>query len=118
MKTITVTCIECPNGCQVNVTLDGDKIEKIEGNLCKKGYVYAQNEVTCPRRIITSTVKTSDGGVIPVKTDKPVKKAEMFDVMKKINAVTVTSSKKIGDVIVENITEDINLLATDDKSVN
>ena len=113
----TITCIECPNGCQVNVTLNEGKVEKIEGNLCKKGYLYAENEITCPRRIITSTVKTSDGSVIPVKTDKPVKKAEMFDVMKKINEVTVSSSKKIGDVIIANITEDINLIATDNKTV-
>ena len=113
----TITCIECPNGCQVSVTLNDGKVEKIEGNLCKKGYIYAENEITCPRRIITSTVKTSDGGVLPVKTDKPVKKDEMFEVMKKINAVIVTSSKQIGDVIVASITEDINLIATDNKSI-
>ena len=50
--------------------------------------------------------------MIPVKTDKPIKKSEIFEVMKKINTVTCEKKVKIGDVVYKNITEDINLIVS------
>ncbi len=111
MSVQKLTCIECPLGCEMTVTVDGDKITVV-GNGCLRGKFYAENEVTCPRRVLTSTIRTANGKMLPVKTDKPVKKSEMFDVMKKINASTCSAPVKIGDIIVENIIENINLVAT------
>lgn len=109
-----LTCIECPVGCDISVELDGENILSVTGNGCTRGNMYARNEVVCPRRVITTTVRTTNGKVVPVKTDKPVKKSEIFDVMKKINACVADDGVKEKDVIVKNITEDINLIATDD----
>ena len=50
-----MTCISCPVGCRLTVTVDGDKIF-VEGNHCKRGVVYAENEVKNPSRTVTSTV--------------------------------------------------------------
>ena len=111
MKVQTLTCIECPLGCTMTVTTDGERISVV-GNGCLRGKAYAENEVTCPRRVITSTIRATNGKMLPVKTDKPVKKSEIFEIMQKINATTCTAPIKIGDVIVENITEDIALIAT------
>jgi CxxC motif-containing protein len=41
-----------------------------------------------------------------------VRKTEIFEVMKKINALTVQAPVKIGDILMENISEDISLIAT------
>lgn len=108
-----ITCIECPVGCEITVALDGDKVLSVEGNGCPRGKMYASSEVVCPVRVLTTTVKVEGGGVLPVKTDKPVKKDMLFYVMQKINAVTVEKNTKIGDVIVRNIIDDVNLIATD-----
>ena len=109
-----ITCTECPMGCTVTVSLDGESVINVVGNTCPRGKTYAINEVTCPRRVVTTTVKTDKGKTLSVKTDGSVKKQEIFDVMKIINGITVKTPINIGDVIYKNITEDINLVATDE----
>ena len=112
MNVKTLTCIECPIGCLVEVYMDGNKITEIKGNTCPRGKLYAENEIVCPRRVVTSTVRASDGKMIPVKTEKPVKKSEIFNVMKKINAIVCNKPVKIGDIVYENISEDIHLIVS------
>ena len=111
MEKKIITCIECPIGCSIEVCRDGDKME-ISGNGCPRGKAYAQNEMICPRRIITSTVRGVSGQMISVKTNKPVKKDEMFEVMKKINQIHPKTPVQIGDVLEKNIAKDIDLIAT------
>ncbi|MBQ8374897.1 MAG: DUF1667 domain-containing protein [Clostridia bacterium] len=108
----TLTCIECPLGCEIEVTMNGDEIVSIVGNGCLRGKAYAENEVTCPKRVVTSTVRAENGALVPVKTDAPVKKSEMFEIMQKINAVKVKLPVKIGDILLENISDGANLIAT------
>ena len=104
MKT-ELTCIVCPMGCQLVVEKEGDNIISVSGNTCKRGEVYAKDECTNPVRVITTTVKTKEGKIIPVKTDKPVPKAMIMDCMKEINALCPDgkSGFAIGEVILENI---------------
>lgn len=112
-----INCIECPKGCEIRAEIENDTVKSITGNSCERGRAYALEEVICPKRIVTSTVKTSDGKVISVKTDKPVKKTEIFDVIKRINGTTVDRSVKIGDIIINGITEGVNLVATDNAEI-
>lgn len=112
MSTRNLTCIECPIGCQIEVEVVDGKPITIMGNSCPRGKLYAENEIICPKRVVTSTVKADNGQMLPVKTDKPVKKSEMFEIMEKINAVVCKTPVKIGEVLVKNISEDANLVAT------
>ncbi len=107
-----ITCTECPNGCGVTITLDGEKIIEVVGHICPRGKKYAENECVAPRRVLTSTVKTASGSVVPVKTSAPILKKNIFEVMQKVNSVTAKLPIKIGDVIYANIDEDIDLIAT------
>ena len=74
-----LTCIVCPRGCQMTVEM-GDEIT-VSGNRCPRGKVYAQNECVNPQRTVTSTVRTSDGGVVAVKTEGTIPKAKMMECM-------------------------------------
>ena len=56
METRNLTCIGCPLGCAITVTMDGGNVVSITGNTCKRGSDYASKEVTHPTRIVTSTV--------------------------------------------------------------
>ena len=96
-----LTCIVCPRGCQMTVTL-GDEIEVV-GNICPRGKVYAQNECINPQRTITSTVRTSDGGVVAVKTESTIPKAKMMECMDIINSIVAELPVRVGDVLAENI---------------
>lgn len=107
-----LTCIECPMGCQIQATVENEKCVDVKGNGCPRGKIYAENEVVCPMRIVTSTVKTQDGRMLPVKTSLPIKKAEIFEVMEKINQITAKPPVRLGDVLKENIANGVNLIAT------
>lgn len=103
-KIRNLTCIVCPRGCQMTVTLSDDgRVEGVEGNFCKRGVTYANDECTNPRRTVTSTVRCKSGAVVSVKTKDTVPKGKMFDVMKEINGVLAGDGVKIGDVVIENV---------------
>jgi len=108
----TLTCIECPCGCEIKVTIENAKIISVAGNGCLRGKNYAEAEVVSPKRVVTSTVRAETGEMIPVKTDKPVRKDAVSEVMKKINKTVCKVPVSIGDVLVENICDDADLVVT------
>ncbi|MBQ7339542.1 MAG: DUF1667 domain-containing protein [Clostridia bacterium] len=112
MKRVRLICVECPLGCDITVLLN-EKVVSVEGNSCPRGKVYAESEVICPKRVLTTTVKTIDGRGLPVKTDKPIPKSQMIDLMKKINKIMVNTPIKMGEIIVKNLVDGVNLVATD-----
>ncbi len=106
-----ITCVECPMGCEIEVVNNNGEIT-VTGNTCPRGKLYAQNEITCPRRVLTTSVRAENGKMVAVKTDAPIKKAEMIEIMQKINQATVKLPVKIGQIIIADLTENINLVAT------
>ena len=108
-----LTCIICPQGCNIKVSIENGVVTKIDGNTCKRGYDYAFSEVTNPVRTITSTIKLENGGIIPVKTDKPIPKELIFKCMEETNKKVVKLPIKTGDILIENILETgSNIIAT------
>ena len=105
METRELTCIGCPMGCLLTVTLDNGEVTEVKGNTCAKGDIYARKEVVNPTRIVTSTVKIVGGDKerISVKTANDIPKAKIFEVMKDIDAAEAKAPAKIGDVLVKNV---------------
>lgn len=105
MSNVTnITCIVCPMGCSLQVT----KLEngyKVEGNTCKRGEKYGVEELTNPRRVITTTVKLNGSylNLLPVKTEDSIPKGIIFEIMEELDKITVTAPINVGDAIVENI---------------
>ncbi|MFK5883154.1 MAG: DUF1667 domain-containing protein [Candidatus Izemoplasma sp.] len=96
-------CIACPVGCHIEVDIDNGY--SVTGNQCKRGEAYGKKELTKPTRIITSTV-IIDGGIhhrLPVKTNGEIPKGLIFNVMKELNHIKVTSPIKMGDIIIKNV---------------
>lgn len=101
----------------MKVTLDevGAPI-KVEGNFCKRGVTYANDECTNPKRTVTSTVRCKSGDVVSVKTDRTIPKGKMFEVMAEINRAVAEDDVKIGDVIIENVCDTgANVVATSNR---
>lgn len=104
MKERKLTCIVCPKGCDLTVSFtESGEIENISGYTCPRGKDYAYAECTAPVRTVTTTVRCEDGTVVPVKTDKPIPKGKIFEVMAHINSVKAKNSIKIGDVVIANV---------------
>ncbi|MCI7238428.1 MAG: DUF1667 domain-containing protein [Anaerococcus sp.] len=111
-----LTCINCPLGCQVEVTLDENReILDISGNSCKLGEKYVRNEIKNPRRMLTSTVKLlgSKYYSVPVKTKEAIPKDKIFACMKEINEVEIKAPVNVGDIVKRDIASTgIDLVAT------
>ncbi len=103
MEKRELTCIGCPMGCRLQVTVDGETI-LVEGNQCPRGKAYGEKEVTAPVRSVTSTVPVM-GGVLPVvsvKTRGEIPKDRIFACMAEIRKARAFAPVRIGDMIIEN----------------
>lgn len=108
-------CINCPMGCEMTVTLKDGKFESVHGNTCLRGEEYAVSETQNPVRTVTTVVKVYRGDLpfLSVKTQKPVPKNKIFEIMKQLKKVSVQAPIKIGDIILENASgTGINVVAT------
>ncbi len=102
MEVREMICINCPMGCPLTVTMNGDRIT-VTGNTCPRGADYAKKEVLSPTRIVTSSVRVNGGTIarVSVKTKTDIPKGKIFDVMKEIRAARVDAPVKMGDVVIE-----------------
>ena len=120
MRDQNLTCIGCPLGCSISVSLsDNGEVSEITGNTCKNGEEYARKEVTNPSRVVTSIVKINNGDVnmVSVNTAEDIPKGKIFDCMEALKKVTVTAPVQIGEVIIKNVCgTGVDVIAT--KKVN
>lgn len=100
-----ITCINCPVGCRLSVTLENGQVTSVTGNTCKRGEAFAISEMTAPKRTICSVVKTAfpETPVLPVRVSADIPKERIFDVMAQLRTVTVTERIGRGDVVIPNV---------------
>jgi len=99
----TMTCIECPQGCVLTVDVENGAIKSVQGAKCPKGKVYAAAEIENPVRVLTATVLAEGLGLklVPVRTDRPIPKKDIFRAVEEIRKMRITKPLKGGDVIIE-----------------
>ncbi|MBR1925711.1 MAG: DUF1667 domain-containing protein [Clostridia bacterium] len=102
MKKLELTCIRCPIGCHLVVTKNDKGEVSVVGNSCPRGEEYGRQEITEPRRTIT-TIKSFKDGTISLKTDIPVKKEQYFEVLDAIESQKTKNNYKIGDIFIKNV---------------
>lgn len=96
-----LTCIVCPRGCHLTTSWDREGEVLVSGNQCPRGLAYAREELTCPKRILTTTVKTADGGLLSVKTKNGVEKSALATWSEKLWHMTLPArTYQCGDIIV------------------
>ena len=99
-----LVCIVCPKGCTMKIEEKDGEIS-VTVNSCKRGASFAVSEMTEPKRTVCTTVRTvfKDAPVIPVRVSAEIPKDRIFDVMREINAVTLSSPVGRNDVIIKNV---------------
>lgn len=105
MEKRDLTCIGCPLGCSLVVTMEDGIVTDVTGNTCKRGDAYARKEVTDPTRIVTSTVRVC-GGIAPivsVKTKSDIPKGKIFDCIQALTAIELQAPVSIGDTVCSNV---------------
>jgi CxxC motif-containing protein len=109
-----MTCIVCPNGCSL---IYDEETKSVTGNRCPRGKQYALEEITCPKRTVCSSVKSTVKGysVVSVRTDQAVNKALINKVMQEIDKAVISSYLPIGSIVIKNVLgTDANIITTTD----
>jgi CxxC motif-containing protein len=97
-------CIACPIGCILTVEMKGDGEVSVTGNRCPKGAVYGREEMISPTRVVTAVVRTDSQAFpyIPVRTDKPLPRALIAELIGDLTRLSVRLPAKRGRVLIEN----------------
>ena len=101
----TVTCINCPVGCRMTVSLSvSGEVLSVTGNTCPRGAAYARQECTLPERMITAVIPVSGSETpLSVKTSRPVPKTMIPQVMQELSRLHVTLPVQIGQVVLPDV---------------
>ena len=96
-----LVCTVCPNGCALTVTKDKRGNPTIQGALCKRGVRFGLDELTDPRRTLTTTLRVLGGKqpLVPVRSVEPVPKAALAALVKALRDVTLTAPVEPGQAI-------------------
>ncbi len=97
------TCIVCPRACEVAVLAEGKNIVEMTGYSCPRGQKYVSEEFLAPKRVLTTTVETTDGRMLPVKTSKPIPKEKQAELAREAGKVKAKTPVNVGDVVIQNI---------------
>ncbi len=100
MEEKKLVCIMCPMGCELTVKEKDGELQ-VSGNTCMRGVTFAKEEVTNPKRVVTTLVKTANG-VKSCKTTKPIPKGLMFECVKEIEKLKL-GKVEFGQVIIKNV---------------
>ncbi|MHA1238458.1 MAG: DUF1667 domain-containing protein [Candidatus Odinarchaeia archaeon] len=116
-----IICVICPLGCVINIQYTECEgkivIKEISGYKCDKGKQYATKELLHPSRVLTTSVKVKGGNfpLVSVKTDKPVPKEKVWEIIEVIKRIELNAPVKVGQTVYTNILNmGINLIATRD----
>jgi CxxC motif-containing protein len=110
-------CISCPIGCELELVVNKEKIT-VKGNKCNKGEIYAKEEYLSPKRVVTATCYIiGHNSRLPVKTDKPIVKEFINDLLKEIYKINILPPIKTGNIIIKNYhNSGVNIISA--KTVN
>lgn len=95
-------CVTCPVGCAIKATIDGQELIELEGNACRRGIAFVQEEITNPRRMLTTSVQVEGGELplVPVHSSEPLPKALLMDAARALRKIVVPAPVAIGQVVV------------------
>ncbi|WP_195269616.1 FAD-dependent oxidoreductase [Eubacterium sp. 1001713B170207_170306_E7] len=95
-------CVLCPKGCILSFDTAHDPPE-IAGYQCSRGRRYGLEEWRAPKRMLTTTVKTASGKLVPVKSSGPLAQSALLTAVKSIRKITLAGSVAPGTIIDQNI---------------
>ena len=101
----SITCIICPNGCQMEAEYSVETGLLIAGFRCERGREYGKNEFFTPKRIFTSSIKIygANRRMLPVRSDRPIPKEKLMDCMKEIRKISLQAPIAEHQIIIPDI---------------
>ena len=122
-ETLQFNCTTCPSECLLSVEVERDAdgnvaaVHSVTGNSCPRGDKFAHQELTCPMRVLTTTVAVSGGdeALLPARTAEAIPLELHTQAMALIRGLVVEAPIHMGDVVLENLLDtNVNLVASMD----
>ena len=123
IETLQFNCTTCPSECLLTVEVERDadgaviEVRSVTGNSCPRGDTFAHQELTCPMRVLTTTVAVSGGdeALLPVRTAEAIPLELHAQAMDLIRGLVVDAPVRMGDVVLANILNtNLDLIASMD----
>ena len=123
IETLQFNCTTCPSECLLTVVVERDatgavvEVHSVTGNNCPRGDTFAHQELTCPMRVLTTTVAVSGGNdaLLPVRTAEAIPLELHTQAMALIRGLVVNAPIRMGDVVLKDLLNtNINLIASMD----
>lgn len=122
-ETMQFNCTTCPSECLLTVEVERDadghvaEVRSVTGNSCPRGDKFAHQELTCPMRVLTTTVAVSGGdeALLPVRTAEAIPLELHAQAMALIRGLVINVPIHMGDIILPNLLNtNIDLIASMD----
>lgn len=111
IETQRFNCTTCPSECLLTVEVERDadgavvEVRSVTGNSCPRGDTFAHQELTCPMRVLTTTVAVSGGdeALLPVRTTEAIPLELHAQAMDLIRGLVVKAPIRMGDAVLPNL---------------
>lgn len=122
-ETLQFNCTTCSSECLLTVEVERDadgavvEVRSVTGNSCPRGDKFAHQELTCPMRVLTTTVAVSGGdeALLPVRTAEAIPLTLHAQAMNLLRGAVVDAPIRMGDIVLPNLLNTgIDLIASMD----
>lgn len=122
-ETLQFNCTTCPSECLLTIEVERDagghvaEVRSVTGNNCPRGDKFARQELSCPMRVLTTTVAVSGGdeALLPARTADAIPLELHAQAMDLIRGLAVEAPIHMGDVVLANLLNtNIDLIASMD----
>ena len=111
IETLRFNCTTRPSECLLTVEVERDadgavaEVHSVIGNSCPRGDTFARQELTCPMRVLTTTVAVSGGDetLLPVRTAEAIPLELHAQAMDLIRDLVVKAPIRMSDVVLPNL---------------
>ena len=111
IETLQFNCTTCPSECLLTVEVERSadgavaEVHSVAGNSCPRGDKFAHQELTCPMRVLTTTVAVSGGdeALLPVRTAEAIPLALHAQAMDLIRGLFVDAPIRMSDVVLKDL---------------
>ena len=99
------TCILCPNSCEITVDYEDKTVRSTEGNKCSKGVEYVTQELTDPKRTVTTSVEVTGGDrpLASVRLTAPISRHLIFPLMEQLQKQHLSAPVEPGQVVLSKV---------------
>jgi len=114
-------CVTCPVGCAIEAAVEDGELREITGQACKRGIAFVREELTAPKRMLTTTVRVKGGvlPLVPVRSTAALPKELLLPVAALLRGVALEAPVREHQVVVSNVLDTgVDIIASRDLPIS